>query len=161
MTATDTTETNTTGASVRYVAPGRFTRNVFNPFVAWLTRRGVGMKGARVLHVQGRKSGEWHTTAVNPLTVDGQTYLVAPRGTTQWVRNLRASGECRLQLGRHVDTFAATELADADKPELLRAYLANWKSEVKVFFDGVTPDAPREELARIAPGYPVFRIDSV
>ena len=60
-----------------------------------------------------------------------------------------------------MDTFAATELADADKPELLRAYLTTWRSEVKVFFDGVTPGRAREELARIAPGYPVFRIDSL
>ncbi|HEY1737180.1 MAG TPA: nitroreductase/quinone reductase family protein [Acidimicrobiia bacterium] len=163
MTTTTTTgtTTGTTTSGARYVEPGRFTRTVFNPVFAWLTRRGVGMRGARVLHVQGRTSGAWHTTVVNPLTVDGHTYLVAPRGTTQWVRNLRASGECRLQLGRRVDTFTTTELADADKPELLRAYLSKWQSEVKVFFDGVTPDAPREDLVRIAPGYPVFRIDSV
>ena len=145
----------------RYIEPSRLTRKVFNPTFAWLTRHGVGIRGARVLHVQGRRSGAWHTTVVNPLTVDGQQYLVAPRGTTQWVRNLRASGEGRLQLGRHIDAFTATELGDAEKPELLRAYLTKWRSEVKVFFDGVTPDAPTEELARIAPGYPVFKIDTV
>ncbi len=142
----------------RYVEPGWFTRTVFNPFFAWLTRRGVGIRGARVLHIRGRRSGAWHTTVVNPLTVDGVRYLVAPRGTTQWVRNLRVAGEGRLQLGRTVEAFVADELADEDKPELLRAYLTKWRSEVKVFFDGVTPDAPADELARIAPGYPVFRL---
>ncbi len=150
-----------TAPTTRYVEPSRLTRTLFNPLFAWLTRRGIGIRGARVLQVRGRRSGEWHATPVNPLTVDGVTYLVAPRGTTQWVRNLRVAHEGRLQLGRHVDSFTATELADEEKPELLRAYLTKWRSEVKVFFDGVTPDAPREELARIAPGYPVFRIDSV
>ena len=32
---------------------------------------------------------------VNLLDHDGQRYLVAPRGTTQWVRNLRAAGQRR------------------------------------------------------------------
>jgi deazaflavin-dependent oxidoreductase (nitroreductase family) len=143
----------------RYLEPSWATRKLFNPLFAWLTRRGVGVRGARVLHVRGRRSGNWHTTVVNPMTIDGAQYLVAPRGTTQWVRNLRVAGEGRLQLGRRFEDFHATELADADKPELLRAYLTKWRSEVKVFFDGVTPDAPTEELARIAPGYPVFRIE--
>ena len=51
---TTTTPGTTTPGTGRYVEPGRFTRRVFNPFFAWLTRRGVGVKGARVLHVQGR-----------------------------------------------------------------------------------------------------------
>jgi deazaflavin-dependent oxidoreductase (nitroreductase family) len=156
MTAT----TNALATGPRYLEPSWATRKLFNPTFAWLTRRGIGIRGARVLSVAGRRSGVWHETVVNPLTVDGARYLVAPRGTTQWVRNLRASGEGRLRLGRHVEAFTATELADADKPELLRAYLTKWRSEVKVFFDGVTPDAPVEELARIAPGYPVFRIEA-
>jgi hypothetical protein len=29
---------------------------------------------------------------------------------------------------------------------------------VGIFFEGVGPDAPDEELRRIAPGYPVFRL---
>ena len=96
---------------------------------------------------------------VNLLTVDDQRYLVAPRGETQWVRNLRASGgEATLLLGRHREQFASIELADTEKPPLLRAYLKRWKAEVGAFFEGVGPDASDEELLRIAPGYPVFRL---
>ena len=73
-----------------YVEPGWFTRNVFNRVVAVLTRLGISVWGSRELRVRGRKSGEWRTTPVNLLTFDGARYLVAPRGTTQWVRNLRA-----------------------------------------------------------------------
>jgi hypothetical protein len=57
-----------------------------------------------------------------------------------------------------VEPFTATELADEQKPELLRAYLRRWKFEVGVFFGGVGPDAPDEKLLEIAPGYPVFHI---
>jgi deazaflavin-dependent oxidoreductase (nitroreductase family) len=127
--------------------------------VAGLSRIGLGMAGARVLEVKGRKSGEWRQTPVNPLTFEGERYLVAPRGHTQWVRNLRVSGEGRLA-GRRSEDFTATELADEEKPALLRAYLKKWKWEVGAFFDGVGADAPESELQRIAPDHPVFRITS-
>jgi deazaflavin-dependent oxidoreductase (nitroreductase family) len=113
-----------------------------------------------VLAVRGRKSGEWRTTPVNLLSHDGQRYLVAPRGHTQWVRNLRAAGTGELRLGRRAEAFSAVELADADKPAVLRAYLKRWKFEVGVFFDGVDADASDADLLRIAPGYPVFRLAS-
>src|ERR1700758_2259763 len=121
----------------RYVAPNWFTRNVFNPIVAGLTRLGLSVWGSRVLEVRGRKTGEPRRTPVNLLTYEGARYLVAPRGHTQWVRNLRASSEGRLLLGRRAEPFTAVELPDDAKPPLLRAYLKRWKAEVGVFFGGV------------------------
>ena len=144
--------------SDHYQRPGWFTSHVFNPIVAGLTRAGISVWGSRVLEVRGRKSGEPRRNPVNLLTVDGQRYLVAPRGHTQWVRNLRASGEGRLLLGRRGERFTATELTDDEKPPLLRAYLERWRMETGVFFGGVGPDSPAEELRRIAPDHPVFRI---
>ncbi len=80
-------------APSRYVRPGWFTQHVFNPIIAVLARVGISVWGSRELRVRGRKSGEWRTNPVNPLTFEGSRYLVAPRGETQWVRNLRASHE--------------------------------------------------------------------
>src|SRR3954466_11054759 len=77
-------------------APDWFTKHVFNPFVAALTRLGLSVAGSRVLGVPARKRGEPRRTPVNLLSLDGQRYLVAPRGHTQWVRNLRVSGSGRL-----------------------------------------------------------------
>ena len=142
----------------RYQRPGWFTKNVFNRAVALLTRAGVSVAGSRVLEVRGRKTGEPRRTPVNLLTVDGSRYLVAPRGHTQWVRNLRARGEGRLLLGRRAEDFTAEELPDDDKPPILRPYLKRWKWEVGVFFGGVGPDASDAELRRIAPDHPVFRL---
>jgi deazaflavin-dependent oxidoreductase (nitroreductase family) len=138
--------------------PGWFTINVLNRFVAWLTRRGVSVWGSRVLAVRGRKSGQWRTTPVNLLTLDGRQYLVAPRGHVQWTHNMRAAGGGELHLGRRVDAFTAAEVADDDKAPILRAYLKRWKAEVGVFFDGVGPDSPDDQLRRVAPDHPVFEI---
>jgi deazaflavin-dependent oxidoreductase (nitroreductase family) len=144
-------------AEARYVKPQSAT-NTFNTIVARLTRMGISVYGSRVLAVKGRKSGEWRTTPVNPLRVDGVRYLVAPRGNTQWVRNLRVVGRGELRIGRKSEPFTAAEIADDDKPVILREYLKRWKWEVGVFFDGVDAKAPTEKLREIAPGYPIFRV---
>jgi hypothetical protein len=128
----------------RYLAPGVFTRNVFNRIVALLTAAGVSVMGSRVLRVRGRTSGQWRETPVNLLTYEGDRYLVAPRGHTQWVKNLRVSG--------------TGELPDAEKPPLIRAYLKRWKWEVGQFFDGIDEKSPDDALLATAPGFPVFRI---
>ena len=141
----------------RYMQPTRST-HIFNSAVAGLTRMGISVWGSRVLAVRGRTSGQWRTTPVNPLTLEGKRYLVSPRGQSQWVRNLRVAGEGELRLGTRAERFTATEVPDQDKPAILRAYLKRWKFEVGAFFDGVGPDAPEEELLAIAPGYPVFRV---
>lgn len=144
--------------SARYQRPGVLTKSVFNRIVAFLVRRGVNVWGSRVLSVRGRKSGEMRSTPVNLLVVDGAHYLVAARGHTEWVRNLRAAGEGELRLGRRVQPFTATEAPDDAKPDLLRAYLKRWKFEVGMFFDGVDDKSPEADLRRIAPDHPVFKV---
>jgi deazaflavin-dependent oxidoreductase (nitroreductase family) len=145
-------------SETHYKKPGWFTRNVFNRGVALATRLGVSVWGSRILEVKGRTSGKTRETPVNLLTHGDQTYLVAPRGITQWVRNLRVAAEGNLRLGRRRQPFSAEELSDVEKPEVLRAYLRRWKMEVGVFFDGVDANSSEADLLRIAPDHPVFRI---
>jgi deazaflavin-dependent oxidoreductase (nitroreductase family) len=149
-------------AASHYQAPGRLTRRLMNPIVAGLTRLGVPLAGSAVLGVRGRTSGEVRTTPVNPLTLDGRRYLVAARGHTQWVRNLRVAGEAELTVGRRTETVRAAELADppnsAEKVPVLRAYLRAWAWEVGAFFEGVDADASDDELAAIADRHPIFAI---
>lgn len=144
-----------------YRRPGWFTRHVFNGTVALATRMGLSVWGSRILRVRGRKSGEWRSNPVNLLRIGADEYLVAPRGETEWVRNLRAAGQGELLLGRRAHPFAAREVTSADqKLDILRAYLRRWKMETGVFFDGVSADSPEEDVRRIAPRHPVFRIES-
>jgi deazaflavin-dependent oxidoreductase (nitroreductase family) len=141
-----------------YQQPGWFTKHVFNATVAGLTRLGISVWGSRVLEVRGRTTGIPRRVPVNLLSLDGARYLVAPRGETQWVRNLRVAGEGVLILGRRREPFTASEVSVGERQEILRAYLKRWKAEVGVFFDGVSATSPESELERIAPDHPVFRI---
>jgi deazaflavin-dependent oxidoreductase (nitroreductase family) len=158
MTTITTTPTASSTPGSRYLEPGWVTRQVFNRAVRRLTRMGLGIRGARELRVRGRVTGEWRSTPVNLLTVDGQDYLVAPRGVTQWVRNLRAAGGGELHLGRKADAFRAEEVADADKAAVLRPYLRLWKAETGVFFEGLDTESSDEDLVAAGPKHPVFRI---
>jgi F420H(2)-dependent quinone reductase len=140
-----------------YRRPGWATRHLLNPLMLGLTRAGISVWGSRILEVRGRRSGVARSTPVNLLVLEGNRYLVAPRGEAEWVRNVRADGgRLALIAGRRREELIGRELSDSEKPPVLRAYLRRWKMEVGVFFDGVSDDSSPEELERIAPRHPVF-----
>ncbi|MEU5162774.1 nitroreductase/quinone reductase family protein [Streptomyces sp. NPDC020875] len=147
----------TAATGTHYLRPGRFD-SAFGRLVGWLARRGVSLLGSAELSVIGRSSGEWRSIPVNPLTYGGETFLVSARGHSQWVRNMRAAGGGRLTLGRSVRNFTAVELAAAEKPAVLRAYLERWGWEVGRFFGEVTAESSDEELRAAADRHPVFRL---
>jgi deazaflavin-dependent oxidoreductase (nitroreductase family) len=144
-------------AEAVYHKPDWFTAHVMNPLLKAAHRLGVGVAGSQTLAVRGRKSGEMRTNPVNPFELDGRTYLLAPRGTTQWVRNLRVAHEGELRSGRRTRRFRATEVADSEKLPLLRLYMERWSWEVKGFL-GIDSDASDDELRRIAPDHPAFEL---
>jgi F420H(2)-dependent quinone reductase len=142
-----------------YQRPSWFGLHVQDPLVRLFMRLGISVWGSRILRIRGRKSGEWRSTPANLLTYQGKQYLVAPRGQTQWVRNIRESGGGELVLGTKAQTFKAVEITDDQKVPILREYLRRWKFEVGQFFGGVDATATDEDLRRIAPDHPVFRVD--
>ena len=154
---TTTSATTTTVTTDRYLAPSRGDV-LTNRIIGWLVRHGVGVAGARVLAVRGRRSGAWRTTVLNPLTIGDERFLVAPRGRTQWVRNLESAGGGELRLGRRVEAFRATVLPDDEKGPVLRAYLDAWGWEVGRFFDDLRKDSDDAAIAAVAPDFPVFRV---
>jgi F420H(2)-dependent quinone reductase len=146
-------------APAHYKRPDWFTRNVMNRLMNGLTRLGVSVRGSRVLEHRGRTSGKLHHTPVNLLTIEGTRYLVAPRGETQWVRNVRhAGGHLVLILGRRRQLCTATEVPVSDSVPILRVYLRRWKFETGMFFDGVSPDSTDAEWAAVASHHPVFAL---
>jgi deazaflavin-dependent oxidoreductase (nitroreductase family) len=143
---------------MKYQRPGYFNARIANGLLMLLIRLGVSPAGAQMLAVRGRRSGETRTVPVNPVPVDGTQYLLAPRGNTEWVRNLRAAGEGELRVGGKRARFRAEEIGDAEKPPVIRAYLKRWIGQVRAFFPGVDGDSPDDALLSIAPEHPAFRL---
>jgi deazaflavin-dependent oxidoreductase (nitroreductase family) len=127
-----------------YLKPSWLISRVVNPL---LMRFSV----VPTLRVRGRKTGRWHSVPVNVLELDGERYLVAPRGETDWVRNLRAAGSGQLQYGRSTESFTAVEVLDEDKPRVIAGYLARWERQVRDQFEAL-PDPADHPVFRIAPG---------
>jgi hypothetical protein len=143
--------------SVRYDEPHRAARAA-NTLIRWLAELGISVAGTRALSVRGRKTGKHRSVVINVLTVNGVDYLISPRGTTQWVRNVRAAGivDVGPRWGRR--RIHTTEVADNAKPDLLRRYLNRWYWEVKGHIAGLTPNSTDEELRAAAPSIPVFAL---
>ncbi|MEP6650478.1 MAG: nitroreductase family deazaflavin-dependent oxidoreductase [Lapillicoccus sp.] len=148
------------GSPHRYVAPTSRGDILFIKAVRWLTERGISLLGSRVLTVRGRKTGTPQSVPVNLLTLDDERYLVAPRGHTQWVRNVRAAGEAELRVGRRVERVRLVEIPVTNRVPVLRVYLKRWGWEVGRFVEGLTKSSTDAELAAAAPGMPVFRLET-
>jgi deazaflavin-dependent oxidoreductase (nitroreductase family) len=139
----------------KYEAPSSGEK-LFNRAFGFLAGLGIAPSFIHLLEVKGRKSGKIFSTAVNVLELNGKQFLIAPRGRTQWVRNAEAAGEVTLKRGAR-RRFRLRSLNDSEKPEVLKGYLTNYKSAVGKFFP-IPPEAPVEEFAKIAAGYPVFEL---
>jgi deazaflavin-dependent oxidoreductase (nitroreductase family) len=118
---------------------------------------GLGLRHNYLLEVRGRTSGRTFATPVNVLTLDGHRFLVAPRGETQWVRNARAAGRVSLKRGRSREVFTLRELADDEKPEILRQYLDSFKTTVQRYFP-VPAGSPAAAFRPLTARYPVFEL---
>lgn len=130
---------------------------LFNRCFGFLVGLGLGPKYIYLLQVRGRKSGKLYSTPMDLLEIDGKRYLVAPRGRTQWVRNAEAVGEIALKKGSWRQSFRLRAVPDADKPELLRAYLDGFKTAVQRYFP-VVAGSDAQTFVAIAANYPVFEL---
>jgi|SRR5580658_1234577 deazaflavin-dependent oxidoreductase (nitroreductase family) len=129
----------------------------FNQVLGFLVGIGVRFRHKYLLQVRGRKSGKIYSTPVNLLEFKDKRFLVAPRGRTQWVRNAEAAGEVTLKAGSVQLKFRLRPVAEAEKPEILKAYLDGFKSEVQRYFS-VTAGSPAEAFVELIGSYPVFEL---
>ena len=130
---------------------------IFNRTFGFLIGIGVGFRDKYLLQVRGHKTGRIHSTPINLLRLGGKQYLVAPRGRTQWVRNAEAAGEVALKKGSTPLYFRLRPVPDVEKPEILKAYLDQFRREVQGFFP-VPAGSPLETFSEIAGRYPVFEL---
>jgi hypothetical protein len=128
---------------VAYLRPGFLIRRIANPLA-----RLFG--SATTLAVRRRRTGEWQTIPVNVLELDGERYLMAVRGETEWVRNLRGAGCGELRHRSKTETFRAEEIREPDvRARIIGAYLDRWGRQVRSQFEKL-PDPADHPVFRIA-----------
>jgi deazaflavin-dependent oxidoreductase (nitroreductase family) len=125
-----------------------------------IERFGVNVDRAWILEVPGRRTGVLHHNPVKLLDVDGERYLVALYGHTDWSRNLRAAGGvARLRHRSRTLSIAAKEIPVAERPRILRAYLAAATRGRTIDILGAgRPNPDDAHLRRIVSDHPVFRL---
>jgi deazaflavin-dependent oxidoreductase (nitroreductase family) len=129
----------------------------FNRVFGFLVGLGIGFSHNYLLEVRGRKSGKIYSTPINLLEFGGKRFLVAPRGRTQWVRNAEAAGVVALKKGKIKLQFQLRAIPDVEKPEILKAYLDNFKREVQRYFP-VAADSPVQAFTPLLQNYPAFEL---
>ena len=148
-----------TSTPPEFLAPSAGER-VFNRVFGFLVGLGLGPSYIYLLQVRGRKSGRLYSTPVDLLELGGKRFLVAPRGRTQWVRNAETAGEVTLKKGRTTQRFQLRPVPDANKPEILKAYLENFKSAVQRYFP-VPAGSPVQAFSALTQSYPAFELIAV
>jgi deazaflavin-dependent oxidoreductase (nitroreductase family) len=133
------------------------TERVFNRVFGFLVGLGLGFSYNYLLQVRGRKSGKIYSTPIDLLELGGKRFLVAPRGHTQWVRNAEAAGEVTLKKGSKRQKFGLRALSDQEKPEILKAYLDQFRREVQTYFP-VAAGSPVEAFRELVQSYPAFEL---
>ncbi len=127
------------------------------PIALLVGRLGIPFPGLRMLRVHGRRTGRLHSVPVLVLRAGGRRYLVAPRGRTDWARNLEAAGWGELIRGRHIERVAAAPVTGDERERAIAAYLRrHGRLTHRLFGVGRRPDAAT--IAAIAPRHPVFRL---
>ena len=130
---------------------------VFNRIFGFVVGLGLGFPYNYLLQVRGRKSGKIYSTPIDLLELGGKRYLVAPRGHTQWVRNAEAAGEVTLKKGSKRQKFGLRALSDQEKPEILKAYLDQFRKEVQSYFP-VAAGSPVQAFRELVQSYPAFEL---
>jgi deazaflavin-dependent oxidoreductase (nitroreductase family) len=138
-----------------------------NPIMHRLIGLGLplGPRSARMvlLTVNGRKSGEPRTTAVNMFDMDGKRYVLGTFGETDWVRNLRAARAATLTLRGRKIPVDAIELPIEEAAPVMREALepflkTKFGAEALGKFFDVKPGAPVSAYVDEARRHPLFAL---
>jgi hypothetical protein len=141
--------------STQFMQPTVLDR-IINRAFGFMVKLGFGLSHNFLLEVRG-KSGRIYSTPVNVLEYKGKKYLVAPRGDTQWVRNVAVTQKATLVKGAKRENVRLRPLADEAKAEILKAYLDRYKLTVQRYFP-IPAGSPLKEFEPLIGQYPVFEI---
>jgi hypothetical protein len=142
-------------ASPEFPEPSAVERR-FNRTFGFLVGLGLGFSYNYLLQVRGRKAGFIRPRLIY-WNLEASGSLVAPRGRTQRVRNAETAEEVTLKKGRTRQRFKLRPVPDAVKPEILKAYLDNFKREVRRYFS-VPAGSPVQAFRELTQSYPAFEL---
>lgn len=112
----------------------------------------------RVAAVAGRVSGEPRPWPIAVSQLAGRHYVCAPNRRRDWVRNLLAAGECRIE-GDPVGRRQAVLVEEPVGATVVAAYLAAFTRSPQEW--PFPAGAPEDEIARHLTEIAVFRLDPV
>ena len=132
---------------------------LLNRGTAMLASAGLAPKRLATLEVHGRRSGSLISLPVVVTDYEGERYLVAMLGQeTNWVRNVRAAEGRAVLRHRRREVVRLVEVDLPARAPIVQRYLqAAPGARAHIPVD---PQAPAAEFERIAPQYPVFRVDT-
>lgn len=131
-------------------------QRAMNAIFGTMIRLGL-IPGAHLMSVPGRKSGKMQTIPLYVLRHEGQRWLVAGYAGSDWVKNVRAAGWCELIHDRVKERVQVIEVGDLEvRTVVLREFVRKAPGANRGY--SISPDAPLEEYAVIAPEHPVFRV---
>ncbi len=139
--------------------PNRFAR-LQNRLSAIAFGAGILPKRAAALEIHGRRSGRLTSFPVAIADYEGGRYLVAMLGKdVNWVQNLRAAGGLAVLRHGARETVRLVEVDPSIRAPILRRYLQiapGARAHIPV-----ERDASLHDFERVAPDFPVFRIEPV
>ena len=125
----------------------------FGVLVGW----GLGPRHTYLLEVRGRRTGRVYTTPVSVVEIGGTLFVVAPRGRTQWARNVESAPDVTLTRGSRRRAYRVRAVPDAEKAPVLSVYLERFRSVVQRYFP-LPAGSPPVAFEPIAARYPVFQL---
>lgn len=151
---------------VAYRPPSAWYRRLNNTLGVFLTSLGLAPQDVVTLEVPGRTSGKPRRTPILQTRVQGDDYLVALAGESEWVRNVRASGGRALIRRRSARPVRLVEIPASDGAPVISEYIqrgterggSKAAATQARFYFGLDPDPSLEEIRAVADHYPVFRI---
>ena len=105
---------------------------LFNPIARRLLKFGALLGPNALITVRGRKSGLPRTTPVALVELQGKRWVIGTFGETNWVRNLRASGEATLSMGRRQEQVKASELTTDERTAFFRDVIGPYVQRLPV-----------------------------
>src|SRR5467141_242460 len=105
---------------------------LFNPIARRILKIGALMGPNALITIRGRKSGLPRTSPVALVELQGKRWVIGTFGETNWVRNLRASREATLSMGRRQEQVKASELTTDERAAFFRDVIGPYVRGLRV-----------------------------